>query len=383
MTFYVLLMRHGAVDRKSSDNEANQRLSDKGIEQSYEVAKGLFDYLETLPKNERVEIGKVFYAPYRHANETAGAVVAVFRKGGMELSHVECQELSPDRFWAPQSIPAMAASASGLRAELGDAGNAVLIVGHDPQLGWIGNELIGRRRRFHYPLPLPPPTRSETHCLGFEDPKKPGRHLWSISPSDPETRAGLQEKIKSKISTAGQLSAFMSLLLGISLGIVAEPAKLEALIPKKPPLHIGSWIPGAEGLLAAVSNGTAKGLLATSVVSLFLATGLYLAAMFAYDTLLMPKRFWEAQRWNLPGKLPGWIPRRPPSPDVWVLYANMMSIWRWMFVPATLMVVVGLLSLAELVFRIHPVDFGLLVIVVGGAFERYRRWRSPQLGAED
>ena len=105
MPFYVLLMRHGAVDRKSSDNEANQRLSDKGIEQSYEVAKGLFDYLEALPENERVVIGKVLYAPYRHANETAGAVVAVFRKGGTELSHAEWQELSRISFGQRSRFP--------------------------------------------------------------------------------------------------------------------------------------------------------------------------------------------------------------------------------------------------------------------------------------
>lgn len=381
MSFYVLLMRHGAVDRKSSEREADQRLSDQGIAQSYEVARALRAYLGTLPDQERVVLGRILYAPYRHANETAGAVFDVFRKGGTELAHAECPELAPERFRATQSIPAFAASGARLRDELQGAGNAVLIVGHDPQLGWIGNHLIGRDRWYRLPLPLPPPTRSEAHCLAFEDPEKPGRHVWSIAPSDPDTLAALQEKVKSKMSTAGQLGALMSLLLGIALGIVAEPPKLAALIPLSTPLRVSSRIggAGAGGMLAAVSNGTATGLLATSVISLFLATGLYLAAMFAYDTLLMPKRFWVAQR----GKAPAWVPRRPPSPDVWALYVNMMAIWRWMFVPATLLVAVGLLSLAALVFRIHPVDFALLAMALGGAFEWHRRRRSPRLGAQD
>src|SRR4051794_2621583 len=225
-------MRHGAVDRDSSPIEARQRLSATGIRETYLIAKVLQGYLELLPFNERIEIGEVLYSPYRHANETAGAVVDVFSKCAKKLRHCEYVGLSPVQFSlsspekADQLARELSARLQTIGADVPEA-NALLIVGHAPQLGWIANYLIGASRW----RSLPPPARSEVHCLRFKSVKKPARHIWSISPSDRETMAALKEKIMSKMTTAAQLGSVITFLLGVSLNLLADRDKLDKLIP--------------------------------------------------------------------------------------------------------------------------------------------------------
>lgn len=391
MSIYLLLMRHGSVDRGSADLECNQKLSTDGVKDATAVAKALGENLSFTDDGAKIRIAEVIYSPYRHANETAGVLYSAFRSRGELLSCRPCDELAPNVFWPDTRVPSFANSADALACELqstdngGTGANAIVVVGHEPQLSWIAEGLLSLRvARTVLPRKLPPPARAEVHCLRLEPNSwtRP-RHLWSISPSDEKTVAALVDKIKSKMQTAGQLGAFLTFLLGAALGLLADRDKLGAIISNTtkegaPRLLTASLLPQA--FAPPLPPNVLYIVLAISIGSLFCAMGLYLAAMFAYDSLLMPSRFWLASRRIPPVK---WMPQRPPSPAAWTLYANMTHIWRWLFTPATWAVVLGLLGLAEVVFFVHPLDFMALVVAVGMLFGLYVYWKRPRFGAQD
>ncbi len=116
----------------------------------------------------------------------------------------------------------------------------------------------------------------------------------------------------------------------------------------------------------------------------FVSIGLYLATMFAYDRLLMPKRFWgEKPPPKEPQQRPTWLVWRPPSSAVWVLYQNMMRIWRYLFTAATYAVLLGIFFLAVAVFKLTNQLIILLIPVVGIMVFEYLIRTFPKLGSED
>src|SRR5262249_16353261 len=110
---------------------------------------------------------------------------------------------------------------------------------------------------------------------------------------------------------------------------------------------------------------------------------LYLATVYAYDRLLMPKRFW-GERARPPHRRPRWLVWRPPSSAVWGLYQTMIRVWHRMFLPATFGVTAGLACLALAVVHAEQRPYAVGVILsLAGAFALYY-WRfSPRLGSED
>jgi hypothetical protein len=149
-----------------------------------------------------------------------------------------------------------------------------------------------------------------------------GYLLWTIAPTDKDTTEQILAKIRSKMETAKLLGALMATVLGWILGSFLDPDKLAAL----------RW-----------QNPLAYPCLGLSALCFLVAILLYLTTMYAYDSLLMPKAFWSSK----PGaKTPRWLPRRPPSSDLRVLFHSMMHVWYWRFTPATVLVFLGLLLLA-------------------------------------
>jgi phosphohistidine phosphatase SixA len=381
MAVYLLLMRHGSVDRDRSGAESGKGLSRKGMQETYEVARALREHLSLLPAAEPIHIREIRFSTYKHARETADILYDVLKTCDQPPGYKEYPELSPSAFWPIRNEQRAAAPAAISFPEAGSDGDAILIIGHEPYLGWIAkNLLFGWWRKRGLGEGLPPAIRSEVHCLRFESArKKPARHIWSISPSDPETVEALREKIKSKMTTAAQLSAFITLLLTFSLGILVDRVKLEELIPPKDSIgsKIGGllpWIP-----IQPVEGAWLHWTLALSIAGLFIAMALYLRAMYAYDSLLMPSRFWI----QASGRPPKWMPARPPSSAVWVLYTNMTRIWRGIFTLATFAVVIALLGIAEVVFRIHPADFLAGVLPIGLLFWGYVHFYRPRVGSQD
>jgi hypothetical protein len=238
---------------------------------------------------------------------------------------------------------------------------AVLIVGHMPQLGWLARRLMRNRPLwtrmvdgYLTPLAL---KNGEIACIGLTGTRK-GRaagHLdWTIAPDDTRAIEDLRDKIKSKMDIAKLLGGFMTLVLG---GVVLAPDRLDEL--------------SREGDRWAVY---------VAAVAFLIAIGLYLRTMYAYDALLMPRRFWGEEAPG--GDPPRWLVRRPPASASWILYQNMLHIWTFLFTPATVAVVVGLLALAfaalEPGWLEGSVTCGFLI-----ALTLYGFWRRPVLGSQD
>jgi len=258
-------------------------------------------------------------------------------------------------------------------------GNAILVIGHQPHLGWLSDALLRpsgwwwRFRSFAVPF-----SRAELVCLAFP-PRQPigkrppwptpwrlhwrrrtGRVLWTITPDDRQAATAVRDKIRSKMETAKQLSAVLTFALGALLALLLDPDK---------------W-----------TKVTARGPLQVAAGLLLAALVLYLATMYAYDRLLMPDRFWGERR-PRPAALGQrgrrWLVQRPPSSTAWVLYVNMMRVWRGLFTTATVCVVaaLGLLSAAILHLDWLPLVAGVLPAGLVVALLVY--WFRPVLGSED
>lgn len=205
-----------------------------------------------------------------------------------------------------------------------------IIVGHDPQMSWLLGHLLSSEAKLpsfftRLVMPWRPPRANRSFSL------LPGELVWlerknsnksespSLSvfaPTDSDTTEELIDKIKSKMNTAKALGAFFT-------GLVTFAA--------------------AQALGAEYSQTLYEVLVGIGFATLLLAVGLYFLSLFRYDELLMPKRFWEAKPPN--GNRDQGFVERPPGPDVWVLYQNMIRVWDSLFVPATLWAAIGVTML--------------------------------------
>ncbi len=87
-----------------------------------------------------------------------------------------------------------------------------------------------------------------------------------------------------------------------------------------------------------------------------------------------------------PQKRPKWLVWRPPSSALWVLYQNMIRIWKYLFTGATCCVLIGLLFLAYAVFKLNitgTIMFIAVVAVGSCLLWLFYKIYGPVLGAED
>jgi hypothetical protein len=238
---------------------------------------------------------------------------------------------------------------------------AVLVIGHMPQLGWLAARLMGNRSRwmafvdgFLTPLAL---QNGEVACIALADLRRgrpAGRLQWTVGPDETNAIEDLRDKIKSKMDIAKLLGGFITLVLG---GVVLAPGRLDEL-----------------------SRGGDRWAVYVAAVSFLIAIGLYLRTMYAYDTLLMPKRYWGE---GAPGgRTPRWLVRRPPSDAAWVLYQNMLHVWTFLFTPATVAVAIGLLALSYAALE-PGLPAGAITAVVLVGVTVYGLSRRPVLGSLD
>ena len=327
---YILLARHGKsdaygrifgakVERDIPLPHKDRPLTDNpgrktgGIWETREVAADLRDECESPSGDDKVTIAEIWTGTHGCTKQTA----TIFAQA-LHLQKTESKDLNPEDFRTKQDPTELAAN---LRRSLADLkeGNAILVVGHEPQLDRLQDVLCGRS------IPL---RNSEVVCIKVSGQSK-GRLMWVLSPAgDEKTLLELKQKIRSKMATAKLLGAVISALLGFSLAALIEKERLERL-----------------------QQMETAGMMKLAVGFLFAGLGLYLLTMYAYDTLLMPVRLWTHSK---PSKRPNWLVARPPSSATHILYLNMMHIWSVLFTPATWMVVLGLLCLAWAVFAPRP-----------------------------
>jgi hypothetical protein len=168
------------------------------------------------------------------------------------------------------------------------------------------------------------------------------RLKWVISPSDKQTVEDLRDKIRSKMVVANLLSAFIAAALGFVAANMADRAKIDYLSKQLPAIVVAA-------------------------VLIFVALVLYLTTMCSYDALLMPTRFWSESASRADDR-PTWIVERPPSPISWILYQNMVHVWKWQFIPATYCLIMGLLTLiiATLLAKVLPHTRWSVLITLAG-----------------
>jgi phosphohistidine phosphatase SixA len=348
MAKYILLMRHGKVQRTAGTPDEKQPLAQDGKEVR-EVAVAAADHLGNLPPDNSIKIGKFWAGRYCHTQETAAILHQKLEAKGLICCEIEPMDiLDPDKFLKnsnrQQAGDAVLDTLTNLM-NVGENGNAILVVGHGPQMGWIAEKI------FEKPTPI---SRGELLCIEMRD-KKP-RLLWAISPTDQKTLTELREKIKSKQKLAelvgGLVVAILSFLLGLILGDDTFTS------------------------LGSIQKIYLYGAFST----IFIALLLYGATMFAYDELSMPTRFWPDSMNN---SQDSWVVHRPPSPAVWVLYQNMVRIWKYMFLPACGLVFLGLFLIAQAVLAMHWFFTVSLLFLIPLAYNRYYRHFKPSLGVTD
>lgn len=237
--------------------------------------------------------------------------------------------------------------------------DAPLLVGNDPLIGWLISDIVGR------PLPV---ARGELVCLTRAD--RGWRLLWTISDDGPDEAAEVRAKIKSKMDAAAGLGTVIVALTTFLLqrGLEDQPTLFQ-------------WL-----AFAALAS----------------AAALYFASLFLYDSLQMPVRFWGT-RFESPTRRGSpqstWsrfrhgkpTVRRPPSSAARLLQSSMLSVWFWIFTPATFLAGIGVALYAlsatptgaSIAFEVElaHVLAGLAVLVV--SVSAWIAWHRPNLGASD
>jgi len=274
--------------------------------------------------------------------------------------------------------------------DLGQDGNALVVVGHQPQLSCVASVFVRRGPGWvSRAVPIAP---SEVVCLRLQQTswhkKWRGRIVWTLVPDDSDALEEVTDKVRGKMESAKLLSAVITLVLTALLGILLDADRWNKLVGPKTPTRASLAGLSYDGHTAA----------RIAFVMLLGALTLYLLTMYSYDRLLMPPRFWaeilsrrasraerrteESRRWPW-RTTDAWLPRRPPSSAAWVVYRNMQRIWFCLFTPANLLVALALLILAGALLRLQGWTTWLCVAGFFIAVAIWWLWFRPVIGSED
>jgi len=360
---YVLLVRHGSRDKpydaqrhlhhlqniddqcQSNDPNLPYSVANRKVDgrpKSLSLAGWLAETLDIYG----IKICAALCSDHLHAKETQAAYLQVLKSQNLCIDNInENQDghLNPKNFWKDSSFHRTIVN----QIEPSKNAHALMITGHQPQLGWIASCLIGK----HQPLPL---RQSEIACIQLIPNKK---LLWAIAESNSKIVNDLRSKIKSKMDVAKFFAGFVLLLLGFVLRDTKQ-------LIKSP-------------------DQTIRSLGHVGIFLVLLSLGFFAATVFAYDRLLMPSVFWSGKQFSVAASTPGKIPRRPPTQEHWMLYFNMTRAWNGLFTPGVMFLFLGLASfiLAQLssdwIVAVFITVFILVVPLVAC------RLFQPSLGFDD
>ena len=366
-TRYLLLMRHVAGYKAFHSGEGDEARSKEypallstGVRAARAVALRLRETLNELPPESSMKVCRVIHGPASEPTATAKIVSRQTGLGPLE----SWPSLHPSNFH-PGGGPGTAEELDKTRKDLERRAKdgALVIIGHEPQMGWLADCMTGR------PVPI---DRGELICLA----KNPGdrwRLMWAIHPDDRSAASDIRDKIKSKMDAAKVMGAFITALVTFVitqfLGTTQNPS--------------GVHISTATLILRAAT-----------VALLFAAASLFFISLFHYDTLLMPSRFWGSSAPRTQGRWPwpqrrfsrDWLARRPPSSDTLILYQNMTRIWSRTFVPAIWLVGAALITFCQAIVRPDRiVDWWILFAGAVGAMlvVGWTKASRPRLGVHD
>jgi len=369
MTRYILICRHGAhrdgVLRKTVASDGQE------VYPTDAIGERLREQLEATFASKDMPLGAIWCADSPEAKETLKRLLKALRltrgrgmrsavgRGGSATPITIRGDLAPPMCMRPGAEGDLAAQLRNV--QLSQPDTAVLVVGHQPQLSWIADQLLGTGRK---PLRRPPPVpidRAGLVCVRLHgDCRKGAKLAWAISFDDKEAARQVREKIRLKMDTAKLLAGAVTLGLTVIFGVLFNTDQFDGLGARRWAVQV------AAGLLLAASL-------------------LYFGTMYAYDSLLMPERFWgerkpSGRRLRRSGS---WLVDRPPSSAAWILYQNMMRVWRNLFTSASLLVgvAISLLGYAALRIRLWQVlAIAVPVLLIVGL---WAWWSRPVLGSED
>jgi hypothetical protein len=359
---FVLLMRH-----RSSQPDGQRDVQ--------AVATRLAETLSELQRpgleQYRITLRGIWHGDSAIASETATtvryALAAAYQHDIQKYADPVFNAMHASPFSGPsyekEKDDGISAVTSALADALANDSNAVMVIGHQPLMSVLAGTLV--RRSVPWLASSVPLARGEVACLAGRrsgEAFQAWRLLWTIAPTDETSTAALRDKIAAKMQVAGILGSVTAtglvlLLQGIVDRTGSEPAATTAL------------------RYAAAA-------------ALFAAVWLYLSTVYACDRLLMPTRFWNEPRNPTDlSRRPTWLIWRPPGSDAWIIYQNMLHVWRWQFVPATSFLVAGIGLLGIALPR--PATIGgilvpiLATVLVIASLFAYSFWRRPHLGVED
>jgi len=217
----LLLARHGAVERRPGLPDVDQPLSKEGRTELSDVVRVLVEQCSDVIGDDGIRLGTIRHGRYKHVFETAREIAWAIAQAGSRRPPLEpWGKLDPTEFWKGRSSREHRRIARELEDTVRDPASrkqgALLVVGHQPHLGWIAEEVLGR------PLPI---ARSEVVCIAIDASPSPAQRLlervglmrlastprlvWSIAPSDPDAQKELIDKIKAKMDVAKVLGALI------------------------------------------------------------------------------------------------------------------------------------------------------------------------------
>jgi hypothetical protein len=195
--------------------------------------------------------------------------------------------------------------------------------------------------------------------------------LWTVSEDGEAESDAVRAKIKSKMTTAAALG---TVIVGLTTFLLQNPLQRETTM--------WHWL-----AFAAMSSSAA----------------LYFAALFLYDSLQMPTRFWASrfppstQRLRVESGV--WARlhhgrsslQRPPTSTARLLQINMMRVWSWIFTPATLLAGLGVVLLAlgataegrADILDVQPWHVVVATAGLAALLAVWVAWQRPNLGATD
>jgi hypothetical protein len=342
---------------------------------------------ELAPKSGEIRLAAPLWLPEDDKEQYVEAGAC-----GYGIPYEQWEELLPNRL--DQTSMGAVKRIDDEVAGFVDGRNALLVVGHQPQMGWLSSYLsagsgLGLRAKA---VPL---AASEVVCLRLRETGDGwrGRLRWTLAPDDREALDAVSDKVKGKMESAKLLSAVITLGLTALLGVLLDTARWKGL--------------GAPRASLAGLSYSGQAAIQIAFVLLLAALALYLLTMYSYDRLLMPTRFWAegpdrtrkaaptpdaSQRSSVPVRWiqrliqrrteGAWLPRRPPSSSAWVVFRNMQRTWFWLFTPANILVGLALAILAAALLRLHGWIWVPLVLFAL-AVAIWAWWFRPVLGSED
>jgi hypothetical protein len=160
----------------------------------------------------------------------------------------------------------------------------------------------------------------------------------------------LREKISSKITVATFLAGFNFTALILVLTLLANKTSLTGNA-----LNFLNW------------KIEAPSILEFSAILFFFATALFISAVYSYDQLLMPEKFWSLKYGdsNHRDNMARFIKLIGCSPGPRV-YTYMLSVWILMFIPATFFSTASILVIfyAVVQFKIFLTIIGITLITL-------------------